>query len=709
MSRASSRQRALVGDGVSELLGDVELQRGDLGGWQSPLAGVRGVDELAVRGQYLCACRWARDDHGFALRAPRALGLGRHVHGDLEDLAGVPVAQDAQQLGDVTPAGRDAAGAQELPRVHEQPFSGGCAVLQVCGERDHRAQVAGTRDVIDRDRCADVLKAPDLAVPVLRGAAVALDREVQQPLGRHADVLMRGGDQRLRRAELGVGSDDLDAQRRRRAPPAMRRQARARSARPPIPESRGARGGSACARSEAPAGGGRARSRRGPRRRALVAARAWPPTPRPRSGPPRGRRPSRPHSRGRGRPARWSRARVPSARALDCGARSSYRLRGDDSDPRQVGCRGGFVVLGAVVAPLLSGVSPQAAHPLLTTCVGAVCLRCVAGVCATGGGAQLRSDRCAHARGEFELTGRREMFALQLSLPSPLGQRADHAGSLDQLRVGAVKRRQATLARRPVHGVSSGTRPRSSNRCSKPAAPCARSQAYSDSRYSQIEKPHCFEHAALASSRASIQAAAPQRGHAPHLHMKPLSPATYCSLRVSVAVLCEHGRSHPASVEREDEHRDKALPAAISRAAARRLPSDRWLAAGDYAPSDRVIALASGNQEALAEARRHRSCSQRSRRCAARLTRASRDHGLAGASERSGMTSCLFPACSRRPKDSDLRQLCGLRNPSPRIRAARRAFLAQFDAQAKFVSSHRTSPERPFIICAPTSREAKSG
>jgi hypothetical protein len=99
----------------------------------------------------------------------------------------------------------------------------------------------------------------------------------------------------------------------------------------------------------------------------------------------------------------------------------------------------------------------------------------------------------------------------------------------------------------------------------------------------------------------------------------------------------------------------------MPRAAARGLPPDRSLAAGDYAPSDRVLALASGNREALAVAKRHRPCSQSGRRWAARLTLASLDHGLAGASQRSGMTSCLFPACSRRPKGSDLRQLCGLR------------------------------------------------
>jgi hypothetical protein len=139
------------------------------------------------------------------------LPFRRHVHGDLEDLAGVPVAQDAQQLRDVTPAGRHAAGAQELPRVHEQPFPRGSAVLQVCGERDHRAQVAGTRDVIDHDRRADVLKAPDLAVPVLRGTAVALNGEMQQPLRRHTDLLMRRGDDHRSRPKLSVGPDDLDA------------------------------------------------------------------------------------------------------------------------------------------------------------------------------------------------------------------------------------------------------------------------------------------------------------------------------------------------------------------------------------------------------------------------------------------------------------------------------------------------------------------
>jgi hypothetical protein len=89
--------------------------------------------------------------------------------------------------GETPPARRNSHGSTS------SRSPGGCAVLQVGGERDHRAQVAGTRDVIDRDRRADVLKAPDLAVPVLRGTAVALDGEMQQPLGRHTDLLMRRG------------------------------------------------------------------------------------------------------------------------------------------------------------------------------------------------------------------------------------------------------------------------------------------------------------------------------------------------------------------------------------------------------------------------------------------------------------------------------------------------------------------------------------
>lgn len=82
--------------------------------------------------------------------------------------------------------------------------------MQVRGDRDHRAQVARTRDMVNGDRCADVLEAPDVPVPVLRGAPVALDREMQQPLGRHANLVMRRGDDHRSRSNLTVGADDLD-------------------------------------------------------------------------------------------------------------------------------------------------------------------------------------------------------------------------------------------------------------------------------------------------------------------------------------------------------------------------------------------------------------------------------------------------------------------------------------------------------------------
>ena len=188
-------------------------------------------------------------------------------------------------------------------------------------------------------------------------------------------------------------------------------------------------------------------------------------------------------------PCAWSRARVLSTRALDCGARSSYRLRGDDLDPRLVGCRGGFRRSRgrggpALVRGLTSGGSPPS-HNL--------CRRGLYGLQARGRQAAARNFGAidAHTRAASSSSLGAARCSPSSSRPEPARPESGSrrlAGSL----VGAVKRRQATLARRPVHGVSRGTRPRSSNTCAKPAAPCARSQAYADSRYSQIDKPHCL-------------------------------------------------------------------------------------------------------------------------------------------------------------------------------------------------------------------------